>query len=359
MHEHLNLKDWPFSVSPSEESAKLWVGRKDIKRRMSRLLRGIQRVSASQIVLLWASYGAGKTHLLKHLEWLAREDRPEVIPLFVVTPRGIKSFLDIYRAIIEAAIRAGTVEAAGHDLFSRSGGEPDSDLGRALVRMAMGRGNEPALAASWLKAERVDLRELRNIGITRRLESTADGVDALDRLIKTLQRDGSVKVLLLIDEMQELEELDTGRGGGRKLSECVGGLHKVFDSNTEGLTLVLSFTTGSQASLRDIIQDALFDRSSEVISLPQLNDEEAVEFVYGLMHEWSIDTNQVPKPFTDDAIRTVISKMPKDAGGLSPRSIIKAFDGILREADLDIEAGDIQEIDAAYAVDHLPEELED
>lgn len=358
MHEHLNLREWPFSVSPSEESAKVWVGRKDVKRRITRLLKGIQRVSSSQIILLWASYGAGKTHLLKHLESLAR-DRPDVIPLFVVTPRGIKSFLDIYRAIIEAAIRAGTIEAAGHDLFSRSGGEPESDLGRALVRMAMGRGNEPGLAASWLKAERVDLRELKNIGISRRLETTADGVDALDRLLKTLQRDGSVKVLLLIDEMQELEELDSGRGGGRKLSECVGGLHKVFDSNTNGLTLVLSFTTGSQASLRDIIQDALFDRSSEVISLPQLNDDEAVEFVYGLMNEWSIDIDQVPKPFTDEAIRTVISKMPKEAGGLSPRSIIKAFDLILREADLDIEAGDIQEIDAAYAIDHLPEELED
>src|SRR4051794_39629943 len=100
-HEHLNLRGWPFQVVPSEEAAAIWVGRPEVEKRLRALLRTIARVPASRIVLVWAAYGAGKTHALKNLQYRAR-DTSDVRVLYVVTPEGIKNFIGVYGAIIEA-----------------------------------------------------------------------------------------------------------------------------------------------------------------------------------------------------------------------------------------------------------------
>jgi hypothetical protein len=349
---HLNLRQWPFTITPSDETAATWIGRPETHRQLRMVLRSASRVPASQILLLWAGFGGGKTHALKHLEVLARE-APDLLPLYVVIPEGIKSFLDIYRAIIEAAAEAGMLAAAGRDLFDRTKGHVDSDVERALIRAAMYQDDQARLAVSWLKAEKVGLREVKDIGIYRRLESAADGVDSLNRLIQALQRGGSVKVILLMDEVQELETL------GRKQDEALGGIHKVFDRNTSGLTVVLSFMTATQSALKGIIGETIMTRASSVLTLKPLESAEAVEFIAGLLAEWSVDRDKAPAPFTPDAIEAVVGALKAELPELSPREVIKHFNRVLREADLDITDGEISEIDAAYALDRLEIERED
>ena len=102
-YERLNLRGWPFQTVPSEYTAAIWVGRPETHRRLHGLLRTAQRVNASRIVLLWAAYGAGKTHALLHVQVTARATE-DLQTLYVVTPKGIKNFLDIYRAIIDSAL---------------------------------------------------------------------------------------------------------------------------------------------------------------------------------------------------------------------------------------------------------------
>jgi len=345
-YEHLNLREWPFNIVPSEDTASVWVGRPEALRRLRILLRTVSRVPASQIVLLWAAYGGGKTHALKHLHGMTRE-KPDLLALYTATPEGIRSFLDVYRAIIDAALESGTVAAAGRDLFSRIGSPGRSDLERALIRVGTLAidDREVRTAISWLKAEKVPQRDLRDIGISRRLESTIDGVDCLNELITVLQRDGAVKVLLLIDEIQEIEKLKD-----KQRAEAVGGLHKVFDRTTDGLTLVLSFTTAAQAQVKHIIGDALFDRRSEILALPPIIVDEGVELVEGLLRAWSIDANKSPFPFDAGAIRAGVEAIDAETRLLTPREVIRGFNTILREADLDIEEGEIEQIDSAYAV---------
>jgi hypothetical protein len=319
------------------------------------LVRTVTRIPASQIVLLWAAYGAGKTHALKHLQGLARQE-PQVIALYTATPQGIRSFLDVYKAIIDSALGAGTLAAAGRDLFARIGGPGRTDLERALVRVGTRAldDHETRTAISWLKAEKVPMRDLRDIGINRRLETTADGVDCLNDLIEVLQRDGAVKVLLLLDEIQELDQL-----GAKHRAEAVGGLHKVFDKNTEGVTLMMSFTTATQPQVKRIIGDALFDRRSQTLTLPAITVQEGVELVKGLLREWSIDPARSPFPFEQSAIKPVVEAVSARSGVLTPREVIRGFNAILREADLDIEDGTIAIIDAPYAMQRLDADRDD
>jgi hypothetical protein len=341
-YDHLNLKAWPFNVSASAETARVWVGREGARKQLEVLLRGAQRVDASQIALLWAGFGAGKTHALRYLQFRAQEI-PELMPLYVVVERGIKSFLDIYRSIIDAALDAGAVVAAGRDLFDSTGGNVNSDMDLALIRVGMYPPEESQTAISWLRGERVPIRDLKDIGISRRLESTTDAVEALDHLMRVLERDGSVRVVLMLDEMQEFEEL------GRFLNDCRGGLHKLFDRNPTGLTLVLSFTTGTQATMNAILGETLVDRSSTAMTLPAIDRAEGVELIEGLVREWSIDPARSPFPFADvHVIRQVVEKVA--AEDLTPRGLIKVFDRVLRQAEFDIADKKIGSIDADYAL---------
>ena len=91
--EHLNLTRWPMNVVPDDEAAGIWIGRPRLHRQVERLIRGAARIRASQLVLIWADYGSGKTHTLRHIKVLAR-DNPALVPIYVVTPRGLRSFMD-------------------------------------------------------------------------------------------------------------------------------------------------------------------------------------------------------------------------------------------------------------------------
>jgi hypothetical protein len=348
-HEHLNLRGWPFQAVPSEETANIWVGRPETLKRLRSLLRTIERVDASRIVLMWAAYGAGKTHALLHLKGEARE-RAAIHTLYVVAPRAIRNFVDVYRAIIDAALATDVLAELGVHLYRRKGPSPPTDLQRALVRIVSLPEAQHRAAFAWLKAEKVPAKELRENALTRRIETSADAVDALNEFVTLLQAELGVKIIVLLDEIQELGQLT-----GSRLEEVVGGLHKVFDKNTDGLTLVFSFTTTAQQTVAKVIGDTLFARRSETITLPALSRNEAINFITDLISAWSIDPERAPFPFTPSAIDAVIGKLPSE-DGLIPRDLIRAFDVVLRAADLDIEDGEITEVDSEYALARLSDE---
>lgn len=349
--QSLNLRRWPFNVSASETSAQIWVGRPSEERRLRRLIRAAGRVPNSQIAILWASFGSGKTHALRYMERLAEENE-RLVPLYVVIPRGIRSFLEIYQAIASSALENGRLVEAGRRLLARRGGGGSSDMERALMRL--GAGDDGArVAAMWIRGEKTPMAQIRNIGLSGRIERVAHAVEALNELIDVLRDGGERSVILLLDEVQELSEL------GRRLPECVGGLHKVFDHNDRGLTLVLSFTTGAQSSVRGILGDALYNRCGERLTLPAFTITEARDFVLDLIEAWSIDPERAPFPFSRDAVQAVIQMLDKSSPSLTPRDLIRAFDPILRQALLDIEDGEISEIGSEYALTNLSTEEDD
>jgi hypothetical protein len=339
----IGMREWPFHVVASEATAGTWVGRENLKRKLHRLQRSAARVSTSQIVLMWASFGAGKTHALMHLRRLAR-DQDNLRPLYVVTPRGIRSFVDLYRAISHAAIDSGLAAAAGRHILLRDSA-PHSDVERALRQLASGDTEGSQLAASWLMAEKTSARDRQALGLTGTLDTPSGAIDGLQKLVHALQADGG-RLLLLLDEVQELAEL------GKKLDECVGGLHKLFDSTPHGLTLVLSFTTGSQSTLRAILGDTLWDRVGQTVALPALTEPEGIEFVAGLLESVRLD-GAAADPFGESAVAEVVKRVSEGQAVLTPRSLIRAADQVLREALPDLEDGLLTSIDADFVRDVL------
>ena len=340
--EHLNMHDWPFRVVPSRESAGIWVGRPEVLRKISRIARRASTSGVAELILLWADFGAGKTHALRHLEVLAGAN-PRLMPIYFATPKGVRSFADVYSAIVDAVIESGALDAAGRDLFDRTKGNVNSDLDRAVIRIAH-YPEDSLVATSWLRGDKVYLKDLRDIGIGSRIESSQDAIRALNGLIEILQRDGEVTVMLLIDEMQEFGLLTD-----RQLDECIGGFQKVFNHNEMGLTFVMSFTSGTQATIKSVIGEALYDRAGQRLSLEPLERSEAVEFLRMLLESRMIDKSKSPWPFTDESLEALVEHVDVSTQPLTPRQIIKAADLVFSEAVIDIEDEEIVEISAAYA----------
>jgi len=347
-YAHLGLTGWPFNRA-GPESADIWVGRPDVLRRMKLLLRGASRVPASQLFLMWADLGSGKTHALRHMEHLAKS-QPDLVTIMLTTPRGIGSFFDVYRVAVDGAITVGALASAGRDLMDHTiHGRVSSDVERAIIAIGTYQEEPARIAQAWLRGDRVQRQASREIGVTSQIRSAPEAIDALADLIKVLRRRDRA-VLLLVDEVQELEDLSP-----KKRDEAVGGLHKVFDKNSDGLTMVLSFTAASQGTMTSLIGGALADRANDVIALPAISRDEAVELVTGLVEHQSVDPSAAPAPFQPAAIAAAVDALATSAAELSPRSVILAFDAILREAEFDISEGTLSTIDATYAVDHLPE----
>lgn len=347
-YEHIGLKGWPFNRA-GPDNADVWIGRPEVLRRVRLLLRSASRVPASQLFLMWADLGSGKTHALRHMEQLAKS-QSDLVTIMLTTPRGIGSFFDVYRAAVDSAISVGALASAGRDLMDRTiRGQVTNDVERAIIAIGTYQDESARIAQAWLRGDRVQRQANRDIGITSQIHSPSEAIDALGDLIKVLRRRDRA-VLLLVDEVQELADL-----ANKKRDEAVGGLHKVFDKNPDGLTMVLSFTAAQQATMHALIGGPLADRANDVIDLPTITRDEAVDLVIGLLRHWSIDPSTAPAPFELAAIEAAIDELLLGSPELSPRTVILAFDAILREAEFDIAEHTITTIDKTYAIAHLPE----
>src|SRR5579872_4954521 len=99
----LGFKYWPFGIVPRPGGELVWADRAALKDQVVRLGRRLGRHEAVSLHLLWADFGAGKTHTLLYIKQEAEKGSyGSVLPLYCALPKGCRSFLDIYRAIVRA-----------------------------------------------------------------------------------------------------------------------------------------------------------------------------------------------------------------------------------------------------------------
>jgi len=97
-YPHLHLVDWPFRTVPDESFYSFMADRTQLVSDIKTLLRNLSRRPSSSMHLMWAWFGAGKTHTLRHLEYLCKTQFTNIVPIYIEFPKSTKNFLDIYRA---------------------------------------------------------------------------------------------------------------------------------------------------------------------------------------------------------------------------------------------------------------------
>lgn len=360
---HLCLRDWPFQVVPSDDFFTFMADREGVARDVHTILRNLSRRDASSIHVIWAWFGAGKTHTLKYVAHACRSEYPSLLPVYCEFPRDTRSFVEVYRAFVEALDIDVLVDAylevftsPRKDEVQRSLHLDTPDLSNALRVLATGSQEQRDSAVRWLRAEPQPLPELRRIGIGRRLSGGDDAVKALSWLIKLFNVGSSVnpgtisRVVWMIDEFQRVEDCRPRIVVGQ-INGCI---HSTFNRNPSALSIFLSFSGRPQSSMPSWLSPEVRDRIGieRPILLPPLSSDEAVRFVADLLRQFRPNSSSPPSefhPFEESAVRLVVRSIHEKRGDIKPRNIMQFFQVVLEEADPVIEQGSMRTIDAAFA----------
>ena len=218
-YPHLHLTDWPFRIVPDEISRSFMADRTNLASEIKTLLRGLSRQPASTMHLMWAWFGAGKTHTLKHIEYLCKAEFTGVIPIYMEFPKGIKSFLELYKSFV-TALDKETIEMAYYEAFTNPQKEEVPkrlkrdfpDLSSALTFLYQGKPQEQDIAIRWLRTELKEKQILKNIGILKPIQTAEDCTKVIEWLVRLINIGGTSsvtiqRVLWMIDEYQRIENL--------------------------------------------------------------------------------------------------------------------------------------------------------
>ncbi len=344
--EALGLRFWPFAVVPDGSQELTWADRATLGRQTDRLMRNWSRHSVSSLNLLWADFGAGKTHTLLCMRQRAVKDSAKVIvPIYTTLPKASKTFLDIYRAVARAIpeelLRELYAKAAAAG-WGPASGRSWPPVMNCFKSIGIGGEAQRQLSYRWLQGEPLSRRELGLVGGASRIRSTDDAVLALSGIVELVLSAGYRRMLLMLDEFQRVETLRRA-----KQDEINAGLHGFFNACPKGLTLLLSFSFGVEHNINHFLNAELLSRADpHRLSIPTMSSEDAMTFVEDLLTSASDDG--LPGVIEVDAIRLIISSLEARMP-LTPRRLMKAFGSVLTDAELDLEDKRIERVDGSYA----------
>lgn len=367
-YPHLHLTDWPFRIVPDESYCTFIADRKQVVQDISSMLRNLSRRDASTIHILWAWYGAGKTHTLRHIAHLCNTRYPSLVPVYNEFPRGTRSFLNLYAAFV-SGLDLELVQNAYEDVFMSPQKEEAQrrleqefpDLSNALAMILMGNQREMTTANFWLRGEKVPLRDLRDIGISSRIETAEQALRVIAWLLRLFNwastQDSTVsRILWMIDEFQRIEQCR--RPTRQEINGCLSALINLCPRS---FSLFLSFSGPPSKKMPSWMSKGLADRigMERVMLLPPLISDEAHTFICDVLkHFRDTSSSSVPRtfPFTDEAVEAVVD-IVRSRSELKPRSILQTCNAVLEEADLKIEDGTMSVIDAQFVQNVLKDRV--
>jgi P-loop Domain of unknown function (DUF2791) len=341
---------WPFNIVPNPGDGIRWADRKTLKEQITRLGRTLSRHDAVSLHLLWADFGAGKTHALLYLKQEAEKGKyGSILPLYSALPKGCRSFLDIYQAIVRGIFMQSLGDAYDKAIRSvtrrelmRKLGDISGDLSTCFSAISLLGENEKRIALAWLHAEKsVSGSQFKNLSLLGRIRTTDDAVLALTGIVRLFNAAGYRRVLFMVDEFQRLEVLRR-----QQQNDINAGLHGFFNSCDHGMSLLLSFSFGLEENIEHFLNEELLSRAHPLrIAIPKLQFDEAVEFLNDVIQQARDPLGEWP--VARDVVSGIVQEVSKRFD-LTPRRLLKAGGLVFESAGLDFEDGKITELDVSY-----------
>ena len=347
----LCLREWPFGVVPDPEKVLIWAGRRELLSQLSRMMRRLTGNPASTLHLLWADFGAGKTHTLLYLRQILLSDNPDILPIYAVLPKETRSFVDVYRAIASSitierlveiyrtVIRKPTVLSAGPLI-----GEKWNSILTVLKALSIGSDAIMESARKWILADQsLNRQELSAASLPDKIRTADDAIAAISSIVRLLSL-SNFRIILMIDEFQR-----TGRLRSGIRNDVQAGLRTFINNCPKGLSIVLSFKFGLAKEVETYLSDELRDLADpQVIMIPVLNQSGAKEFLNDLVEK--VKLPGVDCKIHRDAIPALVECI-STVGTLKPRLITKTANLLYSEGAMDLEDGAIDSISASYVRD--------
>ena len=224
---HLFLSRWPFLTVPDSESSRLWADRSALRKQIDRLIWRWSRSEQSTIHLMWADLGAGKSHTLRHIQsHLLDSPALGMYPIYSVMPRELRTFLDVYQAVLAgidldrlAQMAVETVRSfKSRENLAKAAFPALPEAITALTALQSQRESERRIAAQWIRGTRgLTKRDLREIGALRSIRTTDDAVAALSGIMYIVREaEKTSRFVVMLDEAQRLSQASNKVRPGRQ-----------------------------------------------------------------------------------------------------------------------------------------------
>lgn len=327
--------EWPFRVVADREFAKVWADRANLKGDIERRLRRLELVNHATIQLLWADFGAGKTHALRYVESRCNEPNSQLVPVYTEVPVGADSFLDLFRRFAQALsadqIRGLAIE--GNRGRAAQGSLGSIDLAQALRLLAGADPASKAVARAWLLAQRAypPVRDLRAYGLSGRIEDDERAIEVLAALCDVVQSSERPRSLIwLVDEFQRV-----GAVPSRKRDAIGRNLVSLFNACAAGLHLVISSSVAQQSTAITLVPEDLRSRANTfpMLELTPLSDEDGLLFCRDLFGAFRDGSHSQDFPFTADSLgQAVLLARQLGGGRLTPRVLMQQLETTLLDS---------------------------
>jgi len=152
----------------------VWADRAVLLRQLNRLGRRLAGQQAASLHLLWADFGAGKTHTLLYLKQEIEAGKfGSIMPVYCALPKGCKTFVDIYRAVVRSVPADAIVHAyqrasrlVGRESVDKTLSDLWPSLAQCVRAVAIGGEQQRHVALGWLHAEpSLPTRDLQGLSI--------------------------------------------------------------------------------------------------------------------------------------------------------------------------------------------------
>lgn len=386
--ELAKFTDQPFRLLPGEKVT-IWAGYHKIREQLLEIVESprIDKVGLYEFAIIYGALGTGKSHALRYLKYLINEERVEEFNSIVCYVERLRveantDFLALYRAIMrllkDDMKKVGEVvekiadkqvdeawEAASADVIKLMKRQDfrDRTLPTIYSRLSPTYPALPRLLRAAYQGDEVATTILlggkpktaiSKYGLDNLIDTEYEALRCLAAFINLCTKtDNDAAYLplfkcfyLFIDEIERLKDFPT-----RNVQSINQGIRDLVGACPEHFCLLL----GASAPVEELeayIEDDVMTRLSrklELMEIPELDVEQAVNFIKEVMQQYRQPDAKVPEthPFAEDALREIALQ----ATARTPRNLFRDCQTVLRKAVLTgsletkgvIDVADVQE----------------
>ena len=356
----MDFRDWfclkdrdSFTIDPqiTPDDARFYFGREEIKSQLkAQVRRGFVDPGVPKIVI-YGSYGSGKTQTLYHLDHHLRTDPPKSLRF---NPKTTMVVLEMQSKSDHLSWHLQLMEALGKDTVANwvdtlFGKVPNFDglLTQMLgdhnliqaVKTLRGGGEMPLLAWRWMSGYRLSPTELQRLQLTRNLGDVGAGdlVNVLIGLGHVAEQNGE-KLIFLMDEAEEFRNI--------RNPDALDSVHSYLRKLAEPWNSAVGFVISSFALTLDDMPDSMVRADVrtrigainyvEIPPLPTVNDvrrfltellSEVInrESAERRIQEQALGSSLETYPFSAEAFDMVCEYSSQDPAKALPRNIIRTL----------------------------------
>jgi hypothetical protein len=384
--ELAKFADQPFRLLPGEKVT-IWAGYHEIREQLLEIVKSprVDRVGSYEFVIIHGALGTGKSHALRFLKYLINEGRGEEFNSIVCYVERLRveantDFLALYRAIMrllkDDMKKVGEVvekiadkqvdeawEAASADVTKLMKRQDfrDKTLPTIYSRLSPTYPALPRLLSAACQGDEVATTILlggkpktamSKYGLDNLIDTEYEALRCLAAFINLCTKtDNDATYLplfkcfyLFIDEFERLKDFPT-----RNVLSINQGIRDLVNACPEHFCLLLGVSEEATWVEAYIEDDVMTRLSRELMEIPALDVEQAVNFIKEVMQQYRQPDAKVPEthPFAEDALREIALQVTQR----TPRSLFRACQTVLRKAVLAgsletkgvIDVADVQE----------------